>query len=145
MERLRNASLERSCYVVPCCRCAAGERHWDRIAGKGYCPSCQESLIVGETEPLIERTETRRCVVCGRIGTLRYITFPLNRPAPLEMDICGEHLRGLLGRKLGPFAFHQLRRQLRQLKLDPEDVFLLHGAFYDHEGRALRPAVETES
>jgi len=144
MERLRIASLERTSFLVPCCRCAAGERQWDRIAGKPYCPSCQESLIVGQAEPVVERTEAHRCVVCGRIGTLPYVTFPLSRPVPLEMDICGEHLRCLLGRRLGPFAFHQLRRQLRNVKLATEDVFLLHGAFYDLEGRALRPALEID-
>jgi len=60
------------------------------------------------------------------------------------MDICGEHLRGLLARRLGPFAYHQLKHMLRTVRLEPEDIFLLHGAFYDREGRALRPACEKE-
>jgi hypothetical protein len=144
MDRLRIASLDRSAFLAPCCRCRMGERNWDRVADKPYCPSCQEALVLGESAPLVERTETRRCVVCGRIGTLRYLTFPLNAQVPLEMDICGEHLRGLLARRLGPFAFHQLRRMLRMMKLATEDVFLLHGAFYDREGKALRPAISTE-
>lgn len=144
MERLRIATLDRTALLAACCRCAAGQRTWDRIANKPYCPSCEESLAVGEAEPLVERTETRRCVVCGKVGTLCYLTFPLNAREPLEMDICGEHLRGLLGRRLGPFAFHQMRRMLRMLKLETEDVFLLHGAFYDREGRAIRPALEIE-
>lgn len=144
MDRLRIATLERSAYMVACCRCAAGHRHWDRIAGKAYCPNCEEALVVGETAPLIERTEPRRCVVCGRRGTLRFLTFPLSAPAPVEMDMCGEHLRGLLGRRLGPFAFHQLRHMLRNVHLRPDDIFLLHSAFYDHQGRALRPAVGLE-
>jgi hypothetical protein len=143
-DRIRIALLDNASLLLSCCRCEVGERHWDRVAGKAYCPNCQEALVVGESEPLIERTERRQCVVCGRTGTLRYLTFPLNAPAPVEMDICGEHLRGLLGRRLGPFAFHQLRRQLRLLHLQTEDIFLLHGAFYDGEGRALRPAVEIE-
>jgi hypothetical protein len=144
MERLRVSSLDRSSFVATCCRCSAGERNWDRIAGKPYCPSCQESLVVGESEPLMERTEPRHCIVCGRIGTVRYITFPLNAVRPVEMDICGEHLRCMLARRLGPYAFHQLRRMLRMLKLQTEDIFLLHGAFYDREGKALRPAIEIE-
>jgi hypothetical protein len=142
MERLRVSSLDRSTFRIACSRCIAGERNWDRIAGQPYCPNCQEALIVGESDPLVERAERRPCAVCGRIGILRYVTFPLNAHAPVEIDLCGEHLRALLGRRLGPFAFHQLRRQLRGLKLQAEDIFLLHSAFYDHEGRALRPAVE---
>jgi hypothetical protein len=43
---------------------------------------------------------------------------------------------------LGPYAFNQLRRQLATLGLGVEDLFLLHGAFYDSQGRALQPAVE---
>jgi hypothetical protein len=58
------------------------------------------------------------------------------------MDLCPEHLRGLVGRWLGPYAFNQLRRQLSQLGLEPEDLFLLHRAFYDDKGRALQPALE---
>jgi hypothetical protein len=130
--------------ALPCCRCTASDRHWDRIAGKSYCPSCQEALVLGETEPVFERAEPRRCVVCGRVGTVPFLTFPHNARWPLEMDICGEHLRALLGRRLGPFAFLQLRRQLRNMKLQTEDIFLLHGAFYDGEGNALRPAIEDD-
>ena len=48
---------------------------------------------------------------------------------------------GLIGRRLGPFAYHQLRRQLAALGLDADDVFLLHDTFYDVQGRALQPAV----
>jgi hypothetical protein len=93
---------------------------------------------------LLERAERRRCVVCGRIGTVRFATYPIRSPAPIEMDLCGEHLRSLLGRRLGPFAFHQLRRQLRNVRLQTEEIFLLHGAFYDREGKALRPAFERD-
>src|SRR5262249_34467822 len=122
MERLRIPSLEQATNLLPCCRCALGERHWDRIASKPFCPNCQEMLVMGESDPLIERAETRRCLVCGRIGTLRYLTFPQHARTPVEMDICGEHLRCLLARRLGPFAFHQIRRQLRKLRLQPEDI-----------------------
>jgi hypothetical protein len=125
-----------------CCRCSKTERPWDRIAAKSYCPSCQEALILGEAPPVIERTEQNRCAVCDRVGTVTYQTSPLQGPAAVLLDLCAEHLRGLIGRRLGPHAFHQLRRQLQVVGLKAEDVFLLHGAFYDEHGRALQPASE---
>jgi hypothetical protein len=129
---------------VPCCRCAETDRRWDRIAGKAYCPNCQEALVVGEGEPLIERTEKRHCATCGRQGTLCLLTFPLDAPRPVEIDLCPAHLRGLLGRCLEAHAFHQLRRQLLQLGVSASEVFLLHDSFYDAAGRALQPATEAE-
>jgi hypothetical protein len=112
--------------------------------GKSYCPDCEESLAVGEGEPLIERAERNACAVCGLVGTLRYLTFPLECAEVLEIDLCARHFRELLGRRLGPFAFQQLRRQLRAVNLDAGQVFLLHDAFYDDEGQALQPATELE-
>jgi len=38
---------------IPCCRCGLDRDRWDRIAGKTYCPNCQEDLAMGEGEPLI--------------------------------------------------------------------------------------------
>jgi hypothetical protein len=99
-------------------------------------------LAVGEGEPLVERTQNRRCAVCSKVGTVCFQTFPLQAHDPVEIDLCPEHLRALLGRRLGPYAFHQLRRQLTALGLGVEDLFLLHGAFYDGQGRALQPALE---
>lgn len=142
MDRLRIAVVDGSIIRVACCRCGTGERSWDRIAGKAYCPNCEEALVVGEAEPLVERAERNACTICNRKGTVRFLTFPLNAREPLEMDLCGEHLRCLLGRRLAPAAFHQLRRQLSKFEVATEEVFLLHGAFYDLHGRALRPAVE---
>ncbi len=141
MDRLRRAPLTGPTTLTPCCRCSAGEQHWDRIADKPYCPNCQEELVCGVGEPLIERTEASRCVVCARRGTVRYFTVPLHASVGVEMDLCGEHLRGLLARSLGPYAYHQLRRQLRALQVGTEEIFLLHGEFYDAQGRALRPAI----
>jgi hypothetical protein len=37
-----------------------------------------------------------------------------------------------------------MRRQLRAVGVSVEDVFLLHSAFYDLNGRALQPATEPE-
>jgi hypothetical protein len=142
MDSLRIAAMDSVPPAAPCCRCGGGERRWDRIADKAYCPNCQESLATGEAAPLIERAAKNHCAVCEKVGTLCFQTFPLQAPAPVEMDLCSEHLRGLLGRQLGPHAFHQLRRQLHALGVDVEEVFLLHGAFYDSQGQALQPATE---
>lgn len=144
MESLRLAPGPCKSAVLPCCRCQSAERRWDRIGEQAYCPECQEALILGVSAPLTLRTESQRCAVCSRQGTIRFLTFPLHSNTPVEIDLCGEHLRALLGRRLGPYAFHQLRRRLQLLGLDVELIFLLHEAFYDVKGKALQPAVETE-
>jgi transposase-like protein len=142
MENLRLAPVESVFPRIPCCRCADGARWWDRIAGKTYCPHCLEALALGEAEPMVEKTDRRRCSVCHRQGTLRFLTFPLHSRRPVEMDLCAEHLRAMVARRLGPHSFEQLRRQLQSLNIRVNDVFLLHEAFYDEYGRALQPAVE---
>jgi hypothetical protein len=130
--------------TLPCCRCGSQERRWDRIATKAYCPECQESLVLGLSAPLIEKTEKNRCAVCSKGGTVRYLTFPLQAKTAVEIDLCAEHLRALLGRRLGPYAFHQLRRRLHVLGLGVELIFLLHDAFYDDYGHALQPAADPD-
>jgi hypothetical protein len=127
---------------IPCCRCGDKTRAWDRLAGKTYCPNCMEALAMGEADPIVEKTDKRRCTVCHHLGTVRFFTFPLNSRRPVEMDLCSEHLRALVGRRLGSNAFEQLRRQLFGIGLDVADIFLLHEAFYDDHGRAIQPAVE---
>jgi hypothetical protein len=126
--------------LVSCCRCGRDGRPWDRLGDKAYCPDCQEAIVLGLAAPLREHTERNACAVCGRVGTMRFLTFPLHADAAVEIDLCPEHLRGLWGRCLGPHAYHQLRRSLRSLRLDVGQVFLLHDTFYDLQGRALRPA-----
>lgn len=143
MDSLRIASSESVPAMVLCDRCGAGERRWDRINGKAYCPNCQELLAVGEAPPLVEKVVKNRCAVCDKLGTVCFQTYPLKGNDPVEMDLCGEHIRGLLARRLGPGAFHQLRRRLSGCGISVEDVFLLHGAFYDSQGHALQPAIET--
>ncbi|MCS7044772.1 MAG: hypothetical protein NZO58_00295 [Gemmataceae bacterium] len=140
MDSLRLAPVGSVFPKIACSRCGDDSRRWDRIAGKSYCPSCIELLALGEAAPLIEKTERRRCAVCHHQGTLRYLTFPLHSRRPVEMDLCAEHLRALLGRRLGPHAYEQLRRQLHALGLETRELFLLHEAFYDAQGRALQPA-----
>jgi hypothetical protein len=140
MKSLRITGSDSASSLAPCSRCAQGGQRWDRIAGKSYCPNCEEALALGEAPPLVERTEAHCCAVCANVGTLRYQTYPLHEVQRVEMDLCAEHLRALIGRRLSPHAFHQLRRQLHTLGLDAEAIFLLHGAFYDLQGRALQPA-----
>ncbi len=144
MNGVRLAASDHVFVQVPCCRCPESDRRWDRIAGKPYCPNCQEALAVGEAEALIERTDPRPCAACGHRGAVCFLTFPLDAPRPVEIDLCPQHLRGLLGRCLGPRAFHQLRRQLARLGVEASEVFLLHDSFYDAHGRALQPATEAE-
>lgn len=128
--------------ALACSRCAHEGERWDRIAGKQYCPQCQESLAGGEAQPLVVKTDPNPCAVCGHRGGVCFQTFPLEAESAVEMDLCSEHLRSLLSRRLGPYGYHQLQRQLRSLGIDPSEVFLLHEAFYDRHGRALQPVQE---
>ncbi|HMC89009.1 MAG TPA: hypothetical protein VKI17_05655 [Gemmataceae bacterium] len=144
MESLRLAPSQTRPRILACCRCHNDRRHWDRVAGRAYCPECQEQLVLGVASPLTERTEKKQCAACGRTGTVCFLTFPLQSTTPVEMDLCPEHLRALLGRRLGPYAFHQIRRRLHLLGLGVELIFLLHEAFYDEQGRALQPALECD-
>src|SRR5262249_23002455 len=141
MASLRLAS-HRVPSCLPCCRCRSTGQRWDLIAGKPYCPNCQEALALGEAPPLRERTHSAHCSICDRAGSVRFHTFPLQAATPVEIDLCPEHLRGLLGRRLSPQAFQRLDCQLSALGLRVEEIFLLHDAFYDLQGRALQPAGE---
>jgi hypothetical protein len=78
------------------------------------------------------------------MGTLRFVTFPLDQRTAVEMDLCADHVRSLIGRRLNARAFQNLRGQLQDLGLRAEQVFLLHEAFYDRHGRALQPAREVD-
>jgi hypothetical protein len=138
MDGLRMVPVE-SGPAPACDRCGATGQRWDRIGGRPYCPDCEESLIRGEGAPLVVATEKHRCRVCDCAGTVPYQTLPLDTPALLALDLCPRHFRDLLGRRLAPSAVAQLRRQLRALNLRPDQVFLLHEAFYDAEGRAQLP------
>ncbi len=142
MESMRWVPGEAGGTSAACYHCGARGGRWDRVAGKPYCPNCQELLVLGEGRPLAERTHPAPCAVCARVGSVTFLSFPLERTFPVAVELCAEHLRGLLGRQLGAHAFHQLRRQLISLDLGPEDLFLLHEAFYDPSGRALQPACE---
>jgi hypothetical protein len=127
---------------TPCSCCGAAGQRWDHIAGTPYCPDCEESLARGDGPTLIARTERQHCCICEHIGTIRYITAPLESDAAVELHLCPEHIRALVARRLGPFAFHQLSRRLQGLHLSVEQIFLLHRAFYDGQGQALQPVGE---
>jgi hypothetical protein len=144
MDGLRVVAPESVAPLDPCCRCRGEGSRWDRVNGLPYCPDCQEALVQGHADPLTLRTERRRCTLCNRLGCVRFLTYPLRAPEPVEMDLCARHFRALLGRRLEPVGYVRLRRLLATLSLSPHTIFLLHEAFYDDEGRALQPAVETE-
>jgi len=127
---------------VPCSRCQSSGCPWDRVAGHPICPDCQESLAQGEGEPLVLRTEKRRCTICQQLGTIRYVTYPLHSAEPLEIELCSRHFHALLARRLDHHAYHQLSRQLQGLGLAARQVFLLHEAFYDEQGQSLQPVPE---
>ncbi|HBI45629.1 MAG TPA: hypothetical protein DDY78_22675 [Planctomycetales bacterium] len=129
--------------MEPCVRCLAGGCPWDHVAGNPMCPDCQEALALGESEPLRQRVESKSCAICQRAGTLPYLTYPLHAAAPVEIDLCGGHFEALLGRRLGRNSFRVLERQLQLLGVNVKQIFLLHEAFYDRQGRSLQPIPQT--
>jgi hypothetical protein len=139
MDSLRRLCVEETPHTEACSRCGSEEGRWDWIGDNTYCPRCEEALILGEIDALRERPQDGSCAVCNKVGTLRYLTFPLHAHDALEIHLCGEHFGNLLGRRLPPHAFHQLRRLLSTLELNPAEVFLLHEEFYNPSGKALRP------
>lgn len=143
MDSLRLLSAKRFSPRDPCSQCEAAGCNWDRIAGRAYCPDCEEALALGEGPVFVARTEKNRCAVCDKIGTVLFLTFPIHSRQAVEADLCPEHFRALLGRSLGPLAFQQLRRRLNEKGVGVEQVFLLHEVFYDAAGRALQPVEET--
>jgi hypothetical protein len=139
MEGLRLLTGATDAVAVPCCRCQATGCPWDQVNGKALCPDCQEAVATGEGPPLIERQESRPCAVCGHVGAVRYLTVPLHAARPLEMDLCGEHFRALLGRRLDARALARLADKLQTLGVNRRQVFLLHESFYDDAGHSLQP------
>lgn len=127
-----------------CSRCGQGPRAWDRVAGKPICAGCQEALAFGDGEPLIERPQPVPCVICEKRGSLCFHTVPQEAQLAIEFDLCGLHLAALLSRRLTQPAFLQLQRRLRAAGVQVEQIFLLHDAFYDLNGRAIEPTHEPE-
>jgi hypothetical protein len=143
MEALRRIRSGGGSAIEPCSRCGAGGCPWDCLAGRPLCPDCQESLALGEGPLLRERGERRPCAVCGRDGTLRYLTYPLHSAEPVEIDLCGGHCGALLGRRLERSAFRRLELLLQAAGVAAKEIFLLHEAFYDRQGQPLQPIHET--
>jgi hypothetical protein len=139
MEGLRLLTGRKGWPQAPCSRCQATGLSWDQSGGKPICPDCQEVLALGEGPPLVERTESRPCVVCGHLGAISYLTLPLHTETPLEIDFCARHFRALLHRRLDCFALERLAEKLAALGMARRQIFLLHETFYDEEGRALQP------
>jgi hypothetical protein len=141
MGGFRTLTAAESAAPSQCDRCRATGCSWDRIGGLAICPDCQEALIQGEGEPVRLSPEQHLCAACGSAGTVTFITVPLQAKA-LAIDLCPMHLRGLLRRGLEREAFLALSRRLRTIDLTPDRIFLLHEAFYDETGQALRPVRE---
>ena len=139
MDAVRFAPREGVDPTEPCCRCGSSGCRWDRLGRMPLCPDCQERLAQGRGAPLVAATERRPCAVCGHAAVLPFFTFPLGSPCCVTADLCPEHVRALLGRRLDARAFRSLRRAFRALGLSTRNVFLLHEAFYDDIGRALQP------
>jgi hypothetical protein len=58
------------------------------------------------------------------------------------MDLCPRHIHALLARRLDRASYFQLARQLQILGVAARQVFLLHEAFYDEQGRSLQPIAD---
>lgn len=139
MEGLRIVSVTGHSPSAACGRCQSTGCPWDRIGEHVVCPDCQELLVVGDADPLVEKLRKNQCAVCNHLGTVRYLTFPLHAREPVEIDLCPRHFHAFIGRRLDRSAFRILSRRLQTLGLSPRQVFLLHEAFYDDRGHPLQP------
>jgi hypothetical protein len=138
-EAIRPCTAGQHSPLAPCSRCQATGCPWDRIGPSPVCPDCQEALVAGEAEPLVQRLEPRPCAVCSSPGVVAFVTFPLHARQGLEVDLCPRHFHALIGRRLDRYAYRALAHQLQGLGLAARHVFLLHEAFYDERGHPLRP------
>jgi hypothetical protein len=127
----------------PCFQCCDHSRAWDRIAGTTMCPNCQEKLAAGEAQYFRLPVQKRICAACSHEGVVLYMTWTKKEETyqAIEIDLCGRHVKDMIGRCLDSDAFRDLEGQLNQLGVDVSQVFLLHGAFYDGAGQALQPVV----
>jgi hypothetical protein len=144
MDSLRLISPHGIHHLAPCSQCEVAGCQWDRIADLPFCPDCEEALALGEAGSLVIRTQPHLCAICDRPGTVSFLTFPLHNQSILEMQLCPDHFRALLGRRLGPQAFQMLHRRLHHIGVAADQVFLLHEVFYDAFGRALQPVDEAD-
>ena len=99
-------------------------------------------LASGEGDALVEKLRPFICAICQKVGTVRYLTFPLHAREPMEIDLCSQHFHAFMGRRLDRAAFRILSKRLQSLGLSARQVFLLHEAFYDERGHAIQPVQE---
>jgi hypothetical protein len=121
--------------LEPCCRCQATGCPWDRIGDKVLCPDCQQQLVMGEGETLVEALLNRQCVVCGTLGTVPYSTVPRDDDEPVDIDLCPRHFYDFMAWCLDQDAYQAIRRVLHERRLPAQAIFLLHATFYDKQGR----------
>jgi hypothetical protein len=123
-----------------CAMCSdAPKKPWDRIDQVPYCMDCIENLMLGTAVPIKAQIEKYRCDICYRMGSVDFQTIPLHKNFGLIMHLCSVHLYDLLSRNLSEINFKYLRAQLKNFSVNVQEIFFLHGAFYDQDGRAIQP------
>lgn len=139
MPSIRRITPPEGSHLLPCTGCGAVGSAWDRLDGRGVCPDCQESLILGESQPVTLRTVLGSCAICLDRRVVPYVTMPRHGNLAIAVDLCPLHFRHLLGRRLTRLEFRQLHRALGAVGLVPGMLFLTHDGFYDAKGRAIDP------
>ena len=146
MRFLHNAPPRCPASRPPCSHCNfPGIALFDRVGDVVVCPDCQALAVRGELSPALALSLNvgRACLFCNQTGTIPFVTWPLHGERALEFDLCPDHLRALLGRRLEPDQLRQVHRHLYSIGLQPRQVFLLCEAFYDEAtGKALLPVPE---
>ncbi len=131
-----------SSSLVACERCEDARRPWDRIADTAVCPNCIENLMVGMSDHLRFAVQEIRCTLCASLTSVMFQSVPRHSFLPVKIPLCGNHLRALASRDLDPESYGLLKKQLAYFGLSVENIFLLHGNFYDAKGKALQPIVD---
>lgn len=129
----------------PCCRCGANNNVWDKVGPHPICYECQEKLAANACEVWRFATRHGRCAVCDEAQVVPFASLPVHAGKALEIELCGQHLRDVLGRRLSKRAFRVLRAVLEDAGISTGEIFLLHGAFYNERGNALQPVEEAET
>lgn len=125
-----------------CALCKMKGCPWDEIDSVPLCPDCLEGLAAGEIEAVkFSVIRSAHCCICRSLGAVRFVTVPLRTPAHMvtTLGFCPLHLRALVGRSLDHKDFGYLAVLLAAFGLRTYQVFLLHEAFYDQDGRAVDP------
>ena len=118
MESLRLAPADSIFPKIPCSRCADHSRGGTGSSAKPIARTASKRWRGERRSPLWKKPIAGVVAICHHLGTVRYVTFPLHSRRPVEMELCSEHLRALIVRRLGPHGFEQLRRQLHNLGIE---------------------------